>query len=882
MDENGRPGAAREDDQRNYADMSAPRRPDDRRSRPVPPREGSGSDPNNGRAAPSSGGRVDWDPTKKPGQAQRASSERDDANGRGRRGGGNTARARDGRPGSGVDRDAGYADADGLSPRKPVRAAVARTRPVYDGADERTWGSWDDDVMGHPSESDDLGLRDHESLGIADEWEPEAWSPPGGAAGAGRRGGGRDRRRTAREEGKAASWSDTFSFAVADLRQTTHQLASDGKKRLLSTRRGRLIAAILCASILMVAASSIGTAIFGYAQYRHVLTEAKAGIADLESAKAALKDLGSNPFNSTNIAQARADLLSSETAFQKVNNDLHVFPSALTAVPVLGPKLNAAFKVVPIAVDATQAGVAACDILTILSSRLKDPLNSGGSGVTPADMVNINTYFAVIDSHFSSIVSRVNALPPNAASLDPRLGKLLDTVRVNMPKVIQGEQDARAIITALPSLIGVGQPSTYMLEVLDSTELRPGGGFLGNYGYLALSGGRMSGIHMQDVDLLDNNFKYGGGYIPIPPQYSWYTGFYSWGYRDSNLDADFPTSAQNGLNLYYKEGGTQQFQGVIAITPWLIKNALALTGNITLPEYTPAVTVTPDNLIDEIHQHQLGGGAGPDNVYDPVCGSSYRKCFTAYLFKHFLAQAKTSLTSKFGAFGKLLIDSFHSKDIQIFINKPPVEAVLEHYHVASTIDAPPTGDSLFIVDANVNGNKANSQITYNVTDQVKIDASGMATHHLVMSYYWPDTPSNRVNAFQFGPVLLYVDYLRVYVPPGANFTSQTGWQQNGTTKEFGREAVGGYMDVYIGQTGTVTLDWTVPHAATHDASGWHFDYLVQKQGGVTKPTDIEVALPSCASVFGLKGFVTPNAHLASFKPAGGLTRDENLAVDYTC
>ncbi|HKV84354.1 MAG TPA: hypothetical protein VJN88_07350, partial [Ktedonobacterales bacterium] len=175
MDENGRPGAAR-DDQRNYADMSAPRRPDDRRSRATPPRDGSGSDPNNGRATPSSGGRVDWDPTKKPGQAQRASSDRDDAerprddiNGQGRRGGA-TARARDGRSGSGVDRDAGYADADALAPRKPVRAAVARTRPVYGSADERTWNSWDDDELGRPSQSDDLGLRDHESLGVADEW----------------------------------------------------------------------------------------------------------------------------------------------------------------------------------------------------------------------------------------------------------------------------------------------------------------------------------------------------------------------------------------------------------------------------------------------------------------------------------------------------------------------------------------------------------------------------------------------------------------------------------------------------------------------------------------------------------------------------------------
>ena len=104
------------------------------------PREGGGSDPNNGRAAPSNGSRVDWNPAKNPGQAQRAASDRDDADTRGKRGGAYSARGRDGRSGTGVDRDAGYPDAVEPAPRKPVRAAVARTRPVYDAADRRTLG----------------------------------------------------------------------------------------------------------------------------------------------------------------------------------------------------------------------------------------------------------------------------------------------------------------------------------------------------------------------------------------------------------------------------------------------------------------------------------------------------------------------------------------------------------------------------------------------------------------------------------------------------------------------------------------------------------------------------------------------------------------------
>ena len=111
-----------------------------------------------------------------------------------------------------------------------------------------------------------------------------------------------------------------------------------------------------------------------------------------------------------------------------------------------------------------------------------------------------------------------------------------------------------------------------------STELRPGGGFLGSYGIATLSGGRLTSAHITDTYLFDNAFKATGHTIPLPPTYSWFDIAPYWSLRDSNLEADFPTTARYAEENYLREGGKVPIQGVIAITPAFIEQALDITG----------------------------------------------------------------------------------------------------------------------------------------------------------------------------------------------------------------------------------------------------------------------------------------------------------------
>jgi hypothetical protein len=467
-------------------------------------------------------------------------------------------------------------------------------------------------------------------------------------------------------------------------------------------------------------------------------------------------------------------------------------------------------------------------------------------------------------------------LQPSDLQVDPRLGPALATFRANLTDIQTGLQKIQSFLSIAPTLLGIGQPASFLIEQLDSTEIRPSGGFIGSYGIATFANGQLTNIQMSDTYLLDNAFLDTGQSISYPPAYEWFPLVPSWSLRDSNLDADFPTAAQYAEQLYHTEGGTVSLQGVIAITPWFIKDALKITGPIYLPEYDE--TITPQNFIDRIHSHQLNEEWQGGDVPSPDGHSSVRKRFTEILFEYFFTRVRQVAPTAMSQFVSLLYTSLHTKDLQIYFNAGAGEDLLQQYQVASTIQAP-TGDSLFIVDANINANKSNSFITYTLQDQVAIHASGNAVHHTTLTYSWSDSPESKQN--DYGNKSSYIDYIRIYIPPGSTLLTQNGWSPHRTSIAFNRKVLAGTFTIPSGQTGVVSLNWVVNGAATHDANGWHYHYLVQRQPGITWHQNLQVTLPSC----------TRSAHssdkLAFNKGGSGtlnqdLTTDLNVDVSYNC
>jgi hypothetical protein len=637
----------------------------------------------------------------------------------------------------------------------------------------------------------------------------------------------------------------------------------------------RVAAALTLVAILLCSLASLP---IGLVQYAQVSATASSGVKHLRTAVTELNKLSQNPFDKVTIAQAQQELNAGIADFQQVDQTLNRIPSALTAMPGIGSRLAGAKRLAPIAVQGATAGAILCDALSLLVSRMRNPLDSTSQGISQEDLKTLGGYLDQIQAIFANVTAQINALTPADLAIDPRLGPGVEQFREQLPKLQQLMQDAKTFLGVAPTVLGIGAPATYLVTVMDSTEIRPGGGFIGNYGTMNISGGRLSDVHITDVDLLDRPFEAAGGYIPKPPQYSFFSLVPAWSFRDSNLDADFPTSAQNSLTNYHKEGGTANVQGVIAITPWLVRDLMKLTGPITVNEYNNEV-VTSDTLVNTIHHHQLGANHGNDTIPDPESGSSQRKRFTALLFDDFFKQLKVVAAKDSGPVVKIFINALRTKDIQFYSTSGDAEKVLANNHLGSTIEAPTTGDSLFLVDSNQTPNKANYFIGINRQETITLDEVGNATHELTLTFNWPKSDVAINNTY--GIRTQYVDYIRVFAPPSSQLAAQKGWSNASSGDRFDRIFWGGRFFMYYGTTATVTLSWTVPKVAIKAGTTWTYQYLEQRQAGITWTHDTKVVLPTCAHVVG-----TPSG-LAAQAPTtvgakGQLTQDTTFVVKYAC
>ena len=651
------------------------------------------------------------------------------------------------------------------------------------------------------------------------------------------------------------------------------------KKRQRRQPRARR-AIWLLAIVVVLAACILPSSVFAfntYSLYSQDKQLASSGEAHLREGADLLREVAAGQVNPTLTAEAKQQFTQAHSIFIQLQGNLAQTPGAVNSVPHYGDELASARKIAPIAVEGAQMGVLASDAVNILLARLSNPFGANSDGLTSADLKTISADLAQVKILLATLTTQINQLQPADLQIDPRLSSALAQFKSALPSVQQGLTDAQTMVALAPSLLGVGQPSNYFIEVLDSTEIRPGGGFIGNYGTLTVSAGRLSQMHITDVDLLDRPFEFAGGFIPYPPQYQWFNLAGAWSLRDSNLDADFPTAARYGEQNYHLEGGKDQFQGVIAITPYLIQKAMAITGPIYVPEFKQ--TVTPANLIDLIHYHQLGPGHGSEYIPDPGSLSSQRKKFTAYLFKHFLDRVKAIASAKRSEFVHLLVSALQTKDVQVYFNAPGAEAVLMRYHAASTIDAPKTGDSLMIVDANVIANKANDFIRYTMQDNVSLDAQGNATHHATLTYRWPVSSESSAN--DYGSTTFYKDYLRIYAPPQSTLQAQSGWAAQGSDTAFGRRVFIGILYLNYGSTVTISLTWTTPKAAVQNGKTWQYSLLFQKQAGITWNATTQITPPSCASNIGQLSKLKAGANHA-YIAQGYLYMDTTYALSYTC
>ncbi len=335
------------------------------------------------------------------------------------------------------------------------------------------------------------------------------------------------------------------------------------------------------------------------------------------------------------------------------------------------------------------------------------------------------------------LISQVQSTPPQTllAALNSKQQAEVLPLLQGLPYLKQALPIVQGFLQ-LPSaetLLGIDHPQVaYLLMTLDNSEIRPAGGFQGQYALIGVTGGHISHIALEDTYHYLEPLKYSGpggqdfvSYnLPVTPE-SWFGSTpLGWAMRNSGLSPDFPQSARYALWYLHNEemcvfddihtvagqngaychcnygevdndgfrtcylggdrlpnvdsaGEITSFQpqqvpmaGVIMIQSNIISQLLQITGPLKIgcPYYT---TVDATHLQQQIHYYQetyRGKHISQTQCSTQISDSTKR--FTGLVTQELLKRVKSMPKGDLLRFINDIVQDLHNKEIQIFFTDP--------------------------------------------------------------------------------------------------------------------------------------------------------------------------------------------------------------------
>src|SRR6266567_3420621 len=352
--------------------------------------------------------------------------------------------------------------------------------------------------------------------------------------------------------------------AVAIHRRLVHKRWMRDEQVHTKKRRSlQIVSFAIFAAIILFGLVPVGAGVAAYGAYNNISGIAHDGINHLLKVKSLLPVSKSDPtaaLNEKNLTQAQVEFKAAQSDFiqlQQLLDRTDVQAAITQFAPQYSNKLGMGQKLVQVALDVARMGDELCGVALIGANIIHgSPLSSGSTNpvISAADVAAIEGSMVHALYYIDDIQQQMSQVSIKDIPISDSQKKQLVSVLNLLPTARDTIIQAQGMVGLGAWLLGVGHQRRFLVQTMDRAELRPGGGFTGQYGILQIQDGRMSPFNLTDVTLLD--YAENGTAIgrTAPPGYSW-MNFGNWGIRDSNLSGDFPTTARMTMQLFQDEGG---------------------------------------------------------------------------------------------------------------------------------------------------------------------------------------------------------------------------------------------------------------------------------------------------------------------------------------
>ncbi|PID52600.1 MAG: hypothetical protein CR972_01190 [Candidatus Moraniibacteriota bacterium] len=368
-----------------------------------------------------------------------------------------------------------------------------------------------------------------------------------------------------------------------------------------------------------------------------------------------------------------------------------------------------------------------------------------------------------------------------------------------LPQINNSLQTATEVRSAVEDLLGANGPRTYLLLFQNNHEMRATGGFIGSYGIVKMNGGRIDKMFVDDIynpdgQLIDHVVP------PLPIQKI----SANWSLHDSNWFVNFPVSAKKAMDFYERTGGPT-VDGVIAITPVMMKKILEITGPVELKEYNLVLTAdnfmrVMQNEVEDRENYTVSEKRKEPNNLEEKKDSKEEMHIEKESSKKVLSSLMPIMIERISdkkdpqelvSFLSAISEGVRERHIVMYTSNQKIQKIIEDAGWGGEV-LQAEKDYLSVVNTNINGFKTDGVITETINHTAEIDEEGYIINTVKITrehkggltgYPWWDA----VNA----------DYMRVYVPEGSQFLSVEGQTREINEERLDYDALGYERDIDV-------------------------------------------------------------------------------------
>jgi len=346
----------------------------------------------------------------------------------------------------------------------------------------------------------------------------------------------------------------------------------------------------------------------------------------------------------------------------------------------------------------------------------------------------------------------------------------------------------------------------FLLLLQNNMELRPGGGFLGQYAVVKIKNGEVTNLVFEDANLLDQRIT---AKVPAPYPFEKMMSLKKWKFRDSNFSPDFPTNVDKAKYFYRLAGGNSDFDGVIAINADTFSNAFELTGPMTVN----GVTLDKDNAVlklEEIVEKKY--------LLNEDIDTQNRKA----IMKTLASQMMDKLTglNNIPKLSSFVLNELRNKDVMLNFIDADLQSKVAEVHWDGAVSTDWGSDYFMMVDANMGALKSDYYIDRSI--EYNVDLAGEKPIAEVYLLYKHNATYGDWRTSD------YHSYLRVYAPLGSTLLEREMVSYPLLDEDFNKSYFGFTLHVLINRETKVRLKYELPESVREG----DYKLLIQKQSGV--------------------------------------------------